>query len=376
MRSLPSSAPAMLVLALASACRTPAPAPDAGPLFDAARPPYLAPDAPRPMPVGLVEVRLSNLVPASPNLTVCVSTIAGTGAPETGGTILGEPDPSLGSDGTLPYPGVSGYLPLPVLATEGYAYVLRLYDRADVPFALAGPCPPAGTVAPVVEATLVPADLGGTGRFTAVALGVLPGSPVACAGGCPPVRLAIFPDDPMPAASAARLRVVHAIPNLPAPIEICVDPDLVIDVTTGMATANGPIPSVRVLPPASDVDGLSFGEASPFVESMPLTVAGAVFVHAVSPLAPSCVAPTLLLGPIPIPFPVPASAPAEVARTFDVGDVITSFAFGRVGMPCASDADCLAPLMGRCSTTRMICEDLLSPSVLPWQDVVGPDPAP
>lgn len=357
--------------ALAS-CRTATTAPDAGPLYDTARPPYVAPDAPRPRPVGLLEVRLANLIPASPNLTVCLSTIAGTGAPETRGTILGEPDPSIGSDGTLPYPGVSGYLPLPALATPGHAYVLRLYDRRDVPFALAGACPVVGTIPPIVQGTVSPSALGGMGPFSAVALGVLPGTPVACAGGCPPVRLAIFPDDRTAQPAAARTRLVHAIPNLPAPIEVCVDPDMVVSPTTGMVEANGAIPAVRFLPPASDADGLSFGEASPFVSSMPLQTAGAIFVHAIAPGVPSCNAATLLLGPTPIPFPIPPEYPAEVARTIDPGDVITNFAFGRVGTPCTADDMCIAALMGVCQAPRMICRDVLSPNVLPWQDVIGP----
>lgn len=359
-------------LGVASACRAAPSVPDGGPLYDAARPTYRAPDAPGPRPVGLLRVRLANLVPASPNLTVCLSTIAGTGAPEAGGTILGEPSPATGSDGTLPYPGVSGYLPLPARDTPGHAYVLRLYAREDVPFVLTGPCPAPGTVAPIAEATLTTADLGGAGPFTAAVIGVLPGSPVACAGPCPPVRVAIFPDDLASVASAARIRLVHAIPNLPAPIEVCIDPDLAIDAATGMPTGDGPIPSVRVLPPATDLDGLSFGEATPFVEAMPLTTAGAVFVHAVAPGVPSCNAATRLLGPLPIPFPLPAGLPPEVARTFDAGDVITSFAFGRAGTPCATDADCIAALGGTCAAPRMICADALSPSVLPWQDVMGP----
>lgn len=352
-------------------CRSAVVGTDAGPLYDTARPPYVAEDAPVSPPIGLVRVRLANLIPGSPNLTVCLSTIAGTGTPETRGTILGEPDPAIMSDGTLPYPGVSSYLPLPARATPGHGYVLRLYDRADVPFALGGACPEVGTFAPIVEATLRPSELGNMGEYTAVAMGVLPGSPVSCGGTCPAVRLALFPDDHTSLPAAARARVIHAIPNLPAPIEVCVDPDMLIDPATGTVTANGFTPEVRIMPPASE-DGLEFGEASSFVTSMPLQVAGAVFVHAVVTGVPPCNAATLLLGPTPIPFPVPPGSPEEVARTIDPGDVITNFAFGRVGSPCTSDTACIAPLMGECNTTRMICEDLLSPNVLPWQDVIGP----
>ena len=345
--------------------------PDVGPLLDTALPPYQAPDAPRA--TGYLEVRLANLSPAAPNLTVCLSTIAGTGAPETTGRILGEPDAAAGLDGTLPYPGVSPYIPVPLYDTPGFGYVVRLYDRADLPFSLAGPCPEAdGAVTPLFTAELETAPLTASGarRATVMAMGVLPGTPTSCAGGCPEPQIVVIPDDPTPMAAGVRLRLVHAIPNVPVPIEVCLDPDQVINTMTGMMT-NGPAPSIRVLPEASDTDGMRFGETSGFIDAPPLIASGVLYVHAVASGVPSCNAATLLLGPFPIPLPVPATAPMEVARTLDAGDVITAFAYGRAGTPCTETAMCIAALGGTCGP-RGACVDALSPGVLPWQDVIGP----
>lgn len=345
-------------------------APDVGPLLDTARAPYEAPDAARPS--GYLEVRLANLSPAAPNLTVCLSTIAGTGAPETTGRILGEPDAAAGLDGTLPYPGVSPYIPVPVFSTPGFGYVVRLYDRADLPFTLGGACPePDGAITPLFSADLETAALMGARRATVIAMGVLPGTPTACAPSCPEPQVVVIPDDPNANPEGARIRLVHAIPNVPVPIEVCLDPDQVIDTTTGMMM-NGPLPSTRVLPEASDTNGLRFGETSGFVDAPALRTSGVLYVHAVSGAAPSCSAPTLLLGPFPIPLPVPPTTPPEVARTLDAGDVITAFAYGRAGTPCSDDSMCIAALGGRCGA-RGSCTDALSPGVLPWQDVMGPE---
>lgn len=363
----------LLASALVPACTPRRTEPDVGPLLDATRPPFVAPDA-SSMPAGYMQVRLANLSPASPNLTVCLSTVAGTGAPETAGHILGQPNPAAGLDGTLPYPGVSPYTPVPFFDTPGFGYVVRLYDRAMLPFALGGACPALdGAIAPLftAEFEVAPLIAAGALRATVIAAGVLPGTPTACMGGCPPPQVLVVPDDPTPSATGARIRLVHAVPNIPVPIEVCLDPDQVIDVAGGVFM-NGPIPSMRVLPEASDTDGLRFGETSAFIDAPPLETNGVLYVHAVATGVPSCNAATLLLGPYPIPLPLPEGAPPEVAATLDVGDVITAFAFGRVGGPCEDDGDCIAALGGECNTMRMICQDALSPSVLPWQDVIGP----
>lgn len=352
----------MLLLAACSARTTP---PDVGPLLDTASPPYVPPDAARP--IGRIDVRLAHLSPAGPNLTVCLGTIAGTGVPATIGRILGEPDPAAGRDGTLPYPGVSPYIPLPVYGSPGFGYEVRLYHRDELPFTLAGACPDDGSITPLFAAELEvgPLVAAGTTRVTVAAVGVLPGTPVACAGGCPPPELIVIPDDPTPDPEGVRLRLVHAIPNLPVPIEVCVDPDQLV--LMGM---NGPMPAMRILPEATDVDGVVFRDHTAFVDLPPLTMAGGITVHAVMMGVPSCFAATQLLGPIPIPLPVPDGTPPDVARVFEAGDVITAFAYGRAGTPCMDDSGCIAALGGRC--VRNVCTDALSPGVLPWQDVMGP----
>lgn len=338
--------------------------PDSGAPYDA-RASFVQDPAtdPPPTPTGVQRVRLANLVVAGPNLTICLSTIPGTGVAETTGHMLGSPDPARGLDGTLPYPGVSPYLTLPTYSAPGFAYVIRLFDRATLPFALGGVCPAAGTVAPVAEATLVSATT--PPIATLAAMGVPPGAPVACAMGCPAPRAVVFADDPTPPVGAARARVVQSVPNLPAPIHVCFDADYVPG-TPGM------IPSMRVLPEAADTNGIAFGEVTGFIDVPPMSgPPGAFFVHVTVPGVPDCAPPTLALGPITVPFPVPETAPADVARVIDAGDVITFFAYGRAGTPCMDDSTCAVIPGGICHPLAHICQDVLSPSVLPWQDVMG-----
>lgn len=319
--------------------------------------------------VGRIDVRLANMLVAGPNLTVCFSTIPSTGASETAGRILGSPDASTGSDGTLPYPGVSPYLSLPVYASVGLTYVFRLFDRDDVPFSLGGACPTDGSVTPVVEGRLVPSELGipegGVATLTAAAIGVVDGAPVTCAGTCPEPSLAVFPDATEASSDHARVRLVHAIPNLPAPVHVCFDADFV------SVAEPGDLPQARVLPTIADTDGLAFGEQTATIDVPPLSgTPGAFFVHATIGALPDCASATTLLGPITLPFAVPDTAPATVARTLDAGDVVTLFAYGRAGDACTDAASCVVP-GAVCSSTAHVCVDALSPGVLPWLDVAG-----
>jgi hypothetical protein len=349
-------------------CSTRATAPDGGALRDSS---YEAFDAARvePTPVGYARIRLVNLIPASPNLVVCLSTIAGTGLAETQGHILGAPDPHFMSDGTLPYPGVSPYLPLPLYDSPGLTYVIRLYDRGEVPFAMLGNCPTPGSITPLIEARVGSPTVVADTLYSAVLIGVIPGTPVECTGGCPPPDIRIYPDDLVPAAGArARVRLFQGIPNLPAPIDVCFDLDF--RVNPDGTTTNGSFPPSRVLPPSDDTDGVAYGEMSGFIDSPPVTSSGAFFVHAHVAGVPDCDATTVILGPVGVPLPVPTTAPIEVARVIERGDVITNFAFGRIGAMCDNDGDCAAT-MGTCNTMRHVCQDALSPNLLPWQDVQG-----
>lgn len=344
-------------------CDKPSNTPDANADYDA-RPGFVeATGDPLPHPTGAFGLRLANLLVAGPNLTICISTIAGEGVPETTGHMIGTVDPARGLDGTLPYPGVSSYIPFPQYDAPGFAYVVRLYDRAALPFAALGaPCPSVGTLEPVVVGTVETASA--SPRTTLAAIGVVPGAPVACAADCPAPRALVIPDDPTP-GPAGRARVVHTIPNLPLPIHVCFDPDFV------SPAQPGDIPAMRVLPVASDTDGLSFGEVTDFIDVPPLSAPpGAFFVHLNAPGAPDCYPATIALGPLTLPFPVPETAPADVARTISAGDVLSLFAYGRMGSPCADDSTC-APLGGTCNAAAHVCMDILSPSVLPWLDVMG-----
>ncbi len=355
----------LLGSAVLSSCGSSSSGPDAGDDFDARAGFVEDPGGGTlPTPTGVFYLRLANMLVGGPNLTICLSTTPGTGVAEGTGHMIGTVDPARGLDGTLPYPGVSPYIPFPTYPAEGYAVTVRLYDRADVPFtALGGACPTAGTIEPVVQSTVDAATA--APRGTLVAMGVVEGAPVTCVRGCPAPQAVVFADDPTPAATGARVRVVQTVPNLPAPIHICFDPDYVDASNAGAA------PATRVLPPMSDINGLSFAEATPFIDVSALaTTPGAFFVHVTVPGPPDCAAATLALGPITLPFPVPSTAPADVARTIDNGDVLTLFAFGRSGDTCTDDTAC-APLGGTCNTARRLCQDALSPSVLPWQDVMG-----
>lgn len=350
--------------ALVASCGSSSSGPDSGDDFDARAGFVEDPGVTLPTPTGALNLRLANMLVGGPNLTICLSTVPGTGVAETTGHMIGTVDPARGLDGTLPYPGVSPYIPFPIYPAEGYAITVRLYDRADVPFAALGAaCPAAGTVEPIVESTVVAATA--APRSTLVAMGVIEGAPVTCVRGCPEPQAVVFADDPTPAATGARVRILQTIPNLPAPIHICFDPDYVD------AANPGATPAGRVLPPMSDINGIGFAEATPFIDVPALSgTPGAFFVHVTVPGPPDCAAATLALGPITLPFPVPSTAPPEVARNIDNGDVLTLFAFGRSGDMCSDDTAC-APLGGTCNTARRLCQDVLSPNVLPWQDVMG-----
>lgn len=372
---------AFLLTALGG-CRTAATPPDAGPLRDAAPTPYDAgpPRMDSGIALGTTYVRLVNIIPASPNLTVCLATIPGTGIPPAPARIIGQPDPTIMSDGTLPSPGVSPYLPAPVYDARGFGYELRLYSREELSFSQFGPCPDVGaSPAPIATARIVADPMSATPaqvdhHYSLVLIGVLPNTPVQCTGACPEVQVRIFEDFlTPPTGTNVRVRLFQGVPNLDYPIHVCFDLDYRVDAMTGMVN-NGPIPPVRSLPPAADTDGLAFGEVTPFINIPQVTSAGAFYTHATVPGVPDCDPSTLLLGPTTVPLPVPDTAPVDVARVFHSGDVITNFAFGRSGAPCTVDADCVAPssvcTMAPCTCdSTHHCHDDLAGNLLPWRDV-------
>ncbi|MCX7807384.1 MAG: hypothetical protein N2515_02140, partial [Deltaproteobacteria bacterium] len=248
--------------------------------------------------------------------------------------------------------------------SPGHAVVVRFYPRERLPFAsLGAPCPQPEGMPPLLEHVVETASV--TTPITLVLAGVVEGAPVRCVRGCPPPRVIVLNDDLTTAPGQVRLRLIQGVPNLIAPIHVCFDPDF------EAPDQPGPAPPQRILPPEDDFDGIGFGEVTPYIQVPPLSsTPGAFFVHLTVPGPPDCSPSTLALGPITLPFPVPETAPPEVARTLDPGDVLSLFAFGRVGDPCRQDSDCAA-LGGRCLPMRMICQDRLSPSMLPWKDVRG-----
>lgn len=361
-------------------CNTPAAGHDAGALRDAPPAPF---DAGPPNPdvgmvgIGTTYVRMVNLIPAGPNLTVCLATIPGTGIAPTPAHIIGQPDPSIPSDGTLPYPGVSPYLPAPIYDVPGFGYELRLYNRADLPFSSLARCPDVGqSPAPVITARIMAADVMVDHHYSLTIIGVLPGTPVTCPGNCPEVQTRMFEDSlTPPAGNSVRVRLFQGVPNLPGPIHVCFD----LDYSAG---GDGPIPPSRSLPPAADTDGLAFGEVTPYIPIPPVTTVGAFYTHLNVAGVPDCDPSTRLLGPTTVPLPVPATAPVDVARVFAAHDVITNFAFGRVGSACTTAADCVAPSSVCTTDTPCTCDptghcaDALAGNLLPWRDVRGDAPRP
>jgi hypothetical protein len=365
---------ALVIVAMtAVGCSTRAAGHDAGPLIDAAPAPFDG--GPGRMDAGsasYAEVRVVNLVPIAPTdtqLTLCISTITGTGVPETPGEMLG----------LIPYPAVSPYLNLPYSTNPGFGYVMRLYDPTAVPFTMFARCPAPGAVAPVVEVHVDGSQISTSHPSSVVMIGVIPNSPVQCPGACPPPQARVIADDrTLPTGPRVRTRLFQGVPNLPAPIDVCFDFDYQVVMGTVM---DGPIPPSRVLPPLADTDGLAFGEVTDFIEIPAVTTRGAFYTHAHVAGVPDCDPSTLLLGPITVPLPVPADAPVDVARVFARGDVITSFAFGRAGAACTMDSDCVAPNAVECSATTPCtcdhthhCTDALAGSLLPWRDVRGDAP--
>ena len=349
---------------------------DGGPLLDASPPAFDA--GPPSMDAGTVHsvnVRLVNLIPASPNLTVCIATIPGTGVAPTTAHIIGSP--SAQSDGTLPYPAVSPYLTAPVFDAPGFGYDLRLYNRADLPFSALGPCPSGASPAPVARVHIDGSMVTNGGHYAVVLIGVLPGTPVQCTGACPPVQVRVITDDLAPAPPHQfRSRLFNAIPNLPAPIHVCFDYDYAV---VGGVVMDGPAPPGRVLPVGAGAPGLAFGEVTTFIHIPPVTTVGAFYTYSTIAGVPDCDPSTLLQGPVTVPLPVPASAPIDVARVFIAGDVVTNFAFGRQGAPCTTAADCVAPssicTMAPCTCDRTHhCADDLAGNLLPWRDVRGDAP--
>jgi hypothetical protein len=356
--------------------------PDAGPVIDVAPPPFDAGPPPGDAgPIHSVSVRLVNLIPAStdpahpggPNLTVCLATIPGTGIAPTTAHILGSPMPPV-SDGTLPSPGVSPYLTVPLYAAPGFGYVLRLFDRASLPFSSLGECPDSGAL---VEVSIDGSMVTDGGHYTLAVIGVLPGTGVTCPGGtCPPVQARVFPDNlTAPHLHQFRARLFQGIPNLPGPIHVCVDPAYTV---VGGVVMHGA--EQRILPPVGQ-PGLNFGEVTGFaasgaIDPMMGMIQGAIYTHLSVAGVPDCDGSTLIQGPVTIPLPVPASAPVDVARTFKAGDVITNFAFGRAGAACTTAADCVAPTSVcvaaacTCDATHH-CVDDLAGNTLPWRDVRG-----
>src|SRR5690606_25630645 len=168
------------------------------------------------------------------------------------------------------------------------------------------------------------------GFYTAAAIGFDAPIPEVCPDStmpgnfdqpCPPAlgaRMALFEDDGTVDAAAAKLRVLHAIPNAPA-VDVCYDDD----------------PEDET-PPVAIASNVAFGEASDYFESDTAITSGVVTVHqAVEGM--TCVAAAQLGTPLPIPAAFEAvrdgfeaasggmGGGANIATTFELGTIRTIF---------------------------------------------------
>ncbi|AKF07943.1 DUF4397 domain-containing protein [Sandaracinus amylolyticus] len=303
-------------------------------------------------------IRLAHLIPGGPPVHVCIHAdgVPGTLALITRNTMMSPPPPQA-----VPYPGVSNYTnALPLLSLP---YTVRVYNAADINEAAAQPCPAetATTPTPLITTEIdVSTDLTPGAYHTVAAIG-LPGG----AGAQAPQLIISVDDLSDPAAGKARVRLFHAVPNLPGNVDVCYDAD-------GAGAGE----------PTRIFDDVAFSDVEDYIEIDP-TPAGATFaVHIHNAAAPACAEATRALGPIPVPLPVPAT-PANLQSSFDEGEVITVFAAGRAAPlvqpadgSCADADECAGlnptlPAAALVCNAAMRCQDRLGPTVIPWQDNLG-----
>lgn len=316
---------------------------DAGPMDDGG--PDGGPDA----GPGNPRLRLAHLIPGAPPVHICLNATGVEAA-----LLITQ---SGGAAAPVPYRGISSYVAS--LALPPIEHSVRVYDATDIEGTT---CPAASATepAPIFTETIDGADFVGGQFYTVAAVG-LPGG----TGTAAPHLLIIEDDLTEPEADMARVRLVHAIPNLPAAIDVCFD-------------ADGPLGKASA--PVRLFENVSFEDATEYLSAAP-TPAGSTFtVHVHNAAMGPCESPTAV-GPIPVPFPVPPE-PANFVETVEAGMVVSFFAAGRfdptvvIVQPasgsCTTTAECQTanPTQptAACNPIVMRCVDGLGPTVLPWQD--------
>ncbi|MCB9635770.1 MAG: DUF4397 domain-containing protein [Sandaracinus sp.] len=274
-------------------------------------------------PVESAYVRLAHLSPDTGRVQACIDLTFS-------GTRVGGPGP-LPADG-IPFRGISPYLQLDI--TEGATYVVRLFVMEE---GVTIDCSLTEEMAGFVPASLTlsvdSSDLDADARYTGAAVGYtseqsncLPDFMTAC-GEAQDARIELYPDDAILDPAAAKIRVIHAIPNAPA-VDVCYDDD----------------PEDET-PPVAIASNVAFAEASEFFSSDAAIASGVLSVHVHVP-GMSCVnseATTLAQMPLPDTFAAIRMNPAFMSilpflpESFALNNVYTIFAQGIAPMPVAMD---------------------------------------
>jgi hypothetical protein len=296
-------------------------------------------DAPPPVPQA--NVRVAHLSPDTGPVRLCIDL-------RVGDTRVGGLGP-LPTDGVIPFRGVSPYLALDI--AEGVTYRVKAFvvegigDTVD--------CTTDGDL----ELDVPSADLEEDAYYMGAAIGFTteqsvcgPNFMMPC-GDDQAARIALFEDDGVTDAASAKVRVVHAVPNL-FPVEVCYDPD----------TAAGE------MAPVSLFASVAYGSASDYFESEAAITTGSFRLFPAAAAAPPCTAipdvrPELPEVLIPTSFEAirdrfnmlsPGSG-ANIATTFELDTIRTVFAIGIGPQPASMNPNGVL--------------------IMPWRDIPGA-PAP
>lgn len=283
------------------------------------------------------EIRLAHLMAGGPEMHVCL---------ETGGAWnLITRNAVTGTTSAIDFGDVSGYA-----STLLPAGPLRftVYDAALV----GGPCPVDTSVA-MIDQTLDGTALASDHPFTIAITGLPAG------GGESSPELVVFDDDnSAPAITGeVRLRLVNAVPNLPA------DEGSVVDLCFDADPSDG-------TPPVQLVDQISFEEASAYVERAPI-LAGALSIHAHVPDMAEC---TKMLARVVVPIPASPGSPDDHTATLRADTTNTIWFLGNAtivtpGVGCTTHADCVsAGPPGVFCGDGALCSHRLLPSISATDD--------
>lgn len=306
-----------------------------------------------PPPTPEVFVRIAHLSPNGSPVRVCTDAIIG-------GEPIGVPGGPLppAADPAIPFRGVSPYVPFPLPAgVEGYRVLIFAETEGPVTSC---------TGAPTLSANvMLGEDIEAEGYYTVAAIGFVDERPDVCGaeldGPCPEsldADLVVFEDDTELDAEASKIRVIHAIPNIPAQfgVQICFDPD----------TAEGEMEPVLLF------DRLNFGEATEYFASDAAITAGSLRIFSALPEgmdAPDC--QTVVVGEMVVRAPlqelfIPATFSAvkmglEMGAGREIDQIVTSFALNRITTIFAQG------LLGTAPTSPQTA------AFVPWQDLPAVD---